>query len=104
MKNYLVIGIAVIFLSGATYAEELIQKIDIAIGVEGGNDGYYDDDEDEDNFIWIGPGWYGGYWFGTEGDFDNRHHNQWHGGHGEGGHGHGGGGGDGGGGGGGGHR
>ncbi|MBI2742596.1 MAG: hypothetical protein HYX48_01600 [Chlamydiales bacterium] len=28
----------------------------------------------ETNTIWIGPGWYGGYWFGNEAEF-----NQWHG-------------------------
>ena len=32
-----------------------------------GNDDYYD----EDSFVWIGPGWYGGVWFGSEDDFNN---------------------------------
>lgn len=105
MKNYLLIGIAVISLSATLYAKELIQKTDAAKGivVDAGDDNGYDGDGDVDTFVWTGPGWYGGYWFATESDFDDWHRNNWHGGHGQGGHGHGGGAGGGGGGGGGHH-
>ncbi len=35
-------------------------------------DDYYDDDYDDDTgpAVWIGPGWYGGYYFGSQNDFN----------------------------------
>ena len=77
MKRYLAIGILGIFLTGGLQAEELIQKIDVGVGIdiEAGGD---DEEEEEPNFIWVGPGWYGGTWFGTEVEFNDWHdHHGW---------------------------
>lgn len=30
--------------------------------------------EENDTFIWLGPGWYSGVWFGSEADFNNYNH------------------------------
>ncbi len=80
MRRYLAIGILGISLSGWVHSEDLFQKIDVGVGIDIEAGG--DDEEEEPNFIWVGPGWYGGVWFGTEGDFDDWHdHHGWRHGH-----------------------
>jgi hypothetical protein len=80
-----------------TSSSEVSVGLDVQVGP--GPDGYYYPDNsyysdgyyDGDNVIWVGPGWYGGYWFGTEGDFNDYHRGHGHDGHGGWGGGHGGG-------------
>lgn len=90
MKGYLVLGIiilnAALFAGGVRVSPGV--EVDVGTGyVDGYYDGYYGDSV----IYWGGPGYYGGYWFDNEGDYDN-----WYRGH-RGGRGHGGGGGGGGG-------
>lgn len=84
----------------AARKEHDIKKVQGGVSVWVGpgwyGDYYFDDEDDYNNWngmVWVGPGWYGGYWFGDYDDFNNwhghhYHDNNWHGHHDHGGHDH----------------
>lgn len=93
MKNYYLlmafIGIYTLSPLDAGSRNTAVQ-VEVSPDQEYPDDEYYDDDDED--VVWVGPGWYYGVWFDTEFDYDDWRHGHHHGDHGHGGHGgHGGG-------------
>lgn len=102
MKVYLGIlgvGLVVFCVLFAVDNEELALGVSVDVGPQPdyqygyyGGPGYYY--YNEEPVVWIGPGWYYGNWFGSQGQYNSwhQHHRYHNGGWGHGGHGgHGGG-------------
>ncbi len=71
MNSYLAILTAATCLCGSLVSQITVQTpvVDVGVGNVDGNY-YYDDNDDQSYQDWAGPGWYYGYWFGDEDDYD----------------------------------
>ncbi|MBS0648817.1 MAG: hypothetical protein JSS10_06310 [Verrucomicrobia bacterium] len=80
MKKSLLLAFGLTFLSLAIYAEDIAPSSpskEIAqwgVGLEVDEGYYYEDDDDTNVEVWIGPGWYNGIWFDNEVEYDDWHH------------------------------
>lgn len=93
MKFSLALAFILIETSLLQSSEPVAQEVEIYEGYDE-DQAVYEEYED-DGLIWTGPGWYGGFWFDTEiefNDWHDHHHHDHHGDHGDyrGGGGHGG--------------
>lgn len=105
MKKFILTSILSSTLCLTTYGEETPSNPprEIAqwgVGVDFGDD-YYDDDDDDDVDVnvWVGPGYYNGFWYDNYDEWHHHHgrghhhnhrghgHHDSHGGHHRGGHG-----------------
>ncbi|MGH7889943.1 MAG: hypothetical protein ACRENF_05265, partial [Thermodesulfobacteriota bacterium] len=67
MKTPFILGMCLSTLFVPLYSSEEVADVGVEVDV---GEPYDEDDE----YIWIGPGWYYGVWFDNEVEFDDWHH------------------------------